>query len=340
MSLFAHDAKLSMTTMSELLRIYSALSPDKFFGCYAYATQSGFRAFELSVGSEFWHNTASRWLFGIDYGRTDPRALREIVDRANTDVRIFDGAWVVDQEGFSPRRDFHAKVAIMEDAAAKTSGVVLGSGNFSYNGLKRSVEAGVALIASSEHESKATIFPIKELFEQLWDSSSPLTDVLAKYELLREQHAAAADSRKSKKPAKAIRAFWIEAGYVTKNRGEDRPGNQIFFPRGFREFFGFAQNKLDEAKNSVIGQVKLTTLVGPPVTNNLRLNRNGMEKMSLPTPEAHGFGVYDGKVLVFEPAGSSFRMSAFESIEFEALYGHRVADIKRMNGGRRYGAII
>lgn len=339
MSLFAHDAKLSLTTMTEILRIYSALSPDRFFGCYAYATQSGFRAFELSVGSKFWHSTASRWLFGIDYGRTDPRALREIADRANTDVRIFDGAWVVKQEGFFPRRDFHAKAAFMEDAAAKTSGVVLGSGNFSYNGLTRSVEAGVALIARSEDESKATIFPVIKTFEHLWDTSTPLTDVLAKYELRRAQYAAAADYRQSKKPKKAIKAFWIEAGYVTKNRGEDRPGNQIFFPRGFRKFFGFPQ-KQHERKNSVIGQVTLTTLVGPPVTNNLRLNRNGMEKMSLPVPETHGFGVYDGKILVFEPAGSSFRMSAFESIEFEELYGRRLVDVKRMNGGRRYGGII
>lgn len=65
-----------------------------------------------------------------------------------------------------------------------------------------------------------------------------------------------------------------------------------------------------------------------------------MEKMSLPIPETHGFGVYDGKVLVFERKASGFLMKAFEAIEFEALYGDRVVGVEHMNGGRRFGAIV
>ena len=117
------------------------------------------------------------------------------------------------------------------------------------------------------------------------------------------------------------------------------PGNQIFFPNGFREFFGFKPKK-NEKKNSVIGSVTFITSVGSPVTNSLRLNRNGMEKISLPIPETHGFGVYDGKVLVFERKGDEFYMMAFEAIDFEALYGDRLVGVKHMNGGRRYGEII
>lgn len=339
MSSFVHSTNLDTTTMSELLRVYGALSPDRFFGCYAYATQSGFRAFELAVGNDFWRNTSSRWLFGIDYGRTDPRALREIAHRKNTEVRIFDGTWLVDQEGFLPRRDFHAKVAMMDNTKTKASGMVLGSGNFSYNGLKRSVEAGASFIANLDKKPKDAVFPVKQPFEDMWSLATPLNDVLDAYEAGKAQQMPAADPGKPKKSLKIPKAFWIEAGYVTKNRGQDSPGNQIFFPKGFRTFFGFASSA-NEEKNSVIGHVTLKTLVGPSSTNNLRLNRNGMEKMSLPIPETHGIGVYDGKVLVFESAGTSFHMRAFESIEFEALYGRRVVDIKRMNGGRRYGAIV
>ncbi len=151
MSSFIHDADAGTTTMSELLRVYDALSPDVFFGCYAYATQSGFRAFELAVGIDFWATTSTRWLFGIDYGRSHPRALREIDKRPNTHVRIFDGEWVVNQEGFRPRRDYHAKASIMENTATHAFGAVLGSGNFSYNGLQRSVEAGTSILATKKN---------------------------------------------------------------------------------------------------------------------------------------------------------------------------------------------
>ncbi len=163
--------------------------------------------------------------------------------------------------------------------------------------------------------------------------------MIEEYEARRNEQISKEDLLKPKIPLKAAVGFWIEAGYVTKNRGKEAPGNQIFFPKGFGEFFKLPSMKI-EKKNSVIGPVNLTTLVGPPVTNDLRLNRNGMEKMSLPIPETHGFGVYDGKVLVFEPVGGAFRMSALEANEFDAVYGHRLVDIRRMNGGRRYGAIV
>ncbi|HYD12875.1 MAG TPA: hypothetical protein VEC11_08505 [Allosphingosinicella sp.] len=339
MKLFAQDEKSGTTTLSELVRIYGELSPPTFFGCYAYATQSGFRAFELAMGDDFWSSTTSHWLFGIDYGRTDPRALREIADRQNADIRIYDGAWVVKQDGFMPRRDFHAKLAIMEDAEAPACGIVLGSGNFSFNGLRRSVEAGTAIIASAKEEIEERTDPLKNAFEILWNNSTPLQTIISDYEDRRAALLSKSDAMKPKKVPKAANMFWIEAGYVTKNRGKHAPGNQIFFPKGFRGFFGFP-NKANEQKNSVIGSVTFATKIGPDVTNDLRLNRNSMEKISLPIPETHGFGVYDGKVLVFERRGGKFFMSAFESAEFELVFSHRLVAIKRMNGGRRYGEIV
>ena len=131
MSGFVHDLKAGTTTISEITRVRAEISADRFFGCFAYATQSGFRSFELSVKDTFWASTESRWLLGIDYGRTDPRAMREIAKQANSEVRIFDGQYVVDQEAFAPRRDFHAKVALFENAVSGAKGLVLGSGNFS-----------------------------------------------------------------------------------------------------------------------------------------------------------------------------------------------------------------
>lgn len=337
MSGFAHDTTSKTTTLAEIVRVRSAISADHFFGCFAYATQSGFRAFELSVGKDFWAKTQSRWLFGVDYGRTDPRALREIAGRANAEVRIFDGDFVVGRAGFVPRRDFHPKVAMMENIASHQQGVVLGSGNLSYNGLRRSIEAGSAAITTNKIEYNEHIEPVRSVFEELWKDACPLHDIAATYE---ERLADLINLRDAKRPGKTtgpVKGFWIEAGYVTKNRGQDKPGNQIFAPNGFRRFFGLTKGK---GSSTHIGEITFKTETGPSVTKNYRENDNGMEKLTLPMPEDHGFGVYDGKVLVFEPKGKRFLLSAVELDTFELIYGHRLTNISRMTGGRRFGELI
>ena len=319
------------------MRVRGAVSADQFFGCYAYATQSGFRAFELGVGKGFWTKTKTRWLFGIDYGRTDPRALREIARRANAEVRIFDGSCVVDRGGFLPRRDFHPKAAMMENTASGAQGIVLGSGNFSYNGLQRSVEAGSSAVAATKIEINKHVRPVRSVFEALWKTSCPLSKIIDEYEV---RLADLITSRGDKKLFESViltGGFWIEAGYVTKNRGENKPGNQIFAPAGFHHFFGF---KKAASGSTMIGQITFETPLGPNITKNLRENDNSMEKLTLPMPESHGFGVYDGKILVFEPRGNRFFLDAVEVSDFELVYGHRVANVGVMTGGRRFGAFV
>jgi hypothetical protein len=336
MSGFAHNLTSSTTTLSEIERVRAAISADKFFGCFAYATQSGFRVFELSVGMDFWTKTKSRWLFGIDYGRTDPRALREIAGRPNTKVRICDGRYVVGRAGFVPRRDFHPKVAMMENTVSKKQGVVLGSGNFSHNGLRRSIEAGSAFVASTKVDFNEHIEPVRSVFEGLWEHACPLADIAKDYET---RFAELIDSRDTKRSVKAkgpTKGFWIEAGHVTKNRGPDKPGNQIFAPSGFRSFFGLEKSKSSSTR---IGEITFETETGPRVTKNYRENDNGMEKLTLPMPEDHGFSVYDGKVLVFEPKNKRFLLTAVELADFELVYGHRLANVKKMAGGRRFGEL-
>ena len=56
--------------------------------------------------------------------------------------------------------------------------------------------------------------------------------------------------------------------------------------------------------------------------------------------ENHGFGAYDGKVLIFEPKGKRFFLTVVELNEFELVYGHRLANVNKMTGGRRFGELI
>ncbi len=334
---FAHNPVSGTTTLSEITRVRAAISSDKFFGCFAYATQSGFRIFELSVGKDFWTKTKSRWLFGIDYGRTDPRALRAICDRANAEVRIFDGRFVVDRTGFIPRRDFHPKIAMMENTASGKQGMVLGSGNFSYNGLRRSVEAGAAIIGATKADSKEQIAPVRSVFEELWNGACLLDDIAKDYETRLTSLVNLRDTKRSVKTRQPVKGFWLEAGYVTKNRGPDKPGNQVFAPNGFRRFFSLHKAPSSSTR---IGEITFETETGPKVTKNYRENDNGMEKLTLPNPLDHGFGVYDGKVLVFEPKGKGYLLTAVELDDFELVYGHRLANVSKMNGGRRVGELV
>ncbi|MBF9044974.1 hypothetical protein HKCCE4037_16650 [Rhodobacterales bacterium HKCCE4037] len=337
MRAFLQDSAAGNSTLSEIHKVNGAVSSNAFFGCYAYATQSGFRIFELSMGEEFWKRTASRWLFSIDYGRSDPRALREVASRQNSEVRIYDGNFVVKSPNLMPRQDFHPKVAIMENTLSGSQGMVLGSGNFSYNGLRRSVEAGVTFTALKKSDAKKYIRPVKSGFEALWRKSCPLGNIILDYENILAGLISARDAQRALISKGSANGFWIEAGYVTKNRGVDKPGNQIFAPTGFRKYFGLSGTK---GGTTLIGEISFETKVGPIVRKNYRENDNGMEKLTLPMPEDHGFGVYDGKVLVFERKGGRFHLSAIEHGEFERVYGHRLVNIDKMGGGRRYGEYI
>lgn len=338
---FIHSGEDSPTTLSELNRAHDWIVTSNFIGAYAYATQSGLAAFNMQLRDGFWNQTSSRWLFGIDYGRTQPQALRDICAKPNAEVRICDGAWVVAQIGFVPRRDFHAKASVLTNQDAARFGMVVGSGNFSSNGLRKSIEAGTTLLTGDVQEYQRTMRHTIDEVEQLWNDATPANVVLDEYE--EKWSASFARGVVQAQPADAgipqpRDIFWIEAGYVTQNRGLDRPGNQIDLPRGMSRYFGFDPPD-DLPRNSIIGEITFDPPRGDPVSRNLRLGNNLMEKITLPIPEEHGFDIYDGKVLVFQRAGPRFVLRALEAEDFEAAFGDKLSDVKAMGSGRRYGHI-
>ena len=335
---FIHSDGAAPSTLSEIKRLNELVKTRDFLGLYAYATQSGLASFELVMGSEFWEHTPTRWLFGFDYGRTQPQAVRSIAERQNTEVRIADGAWIVDHEGFLPRRDYHPKVSFLLNAPDTRFGMVVGSGNFSSNGFRKSIEAGAVLYANDQGQYIQSFEAAVATANALWDQATPLDGILEAYEerWLDSFSRRGGEVGEIQPAAGESEIFWIEAGYVTQNRGANRPGNQIDFPRGMSKYFGF-DPPADMPVNSVIGPITFRSPVGDLVTNNLRLGNNHMEKVSLPIPETHGFEIYDGKVLVFRRLADRFEMSALEVADFEAAFGDRLSEVRTMASGRRYG---
>lgn len=334
---FIHSAPNAVTTLSEIKRVNDWAGSSEFLGVYAYATQSGVAAFELSLGAEFWQNTATRWLFGIDYGRTQPKALNYLLKQPNTEVKVHDATRVLQRNGFTPVRDFHAKTMFTSNVNAERYAMIAGSGNFSSNGLRMSVEAGITLQASTINEFSRTIRRASSLAETLWEDAIPAEDIIEAYTeswnaaFLPAETVGEIAPDGDDLPA----AFWIEAGYVTKNRGPGRAGNQIDLPRGMNRYFGFHAPD-NQPINSII-VVTFLTPSGDEVARNLRLGNNHMEKITLPIPETHGFDQYDGKVLLFDRQGTNFEMTALEVDDFEKAFSHKLLDVKLMNSGRRYG---
>ena len=337
---FLHADADAPTTLSELLRLHQWAETTEFFGLYAYAVNSGAVAFDIKFGTTFWNDVPSRWLFGIDYARTQPKALRFMLERPNTEVRIYDGEWLVEREGFVPRRDFHMKTAFLLNEEEMRFGMVVGSGNFSSNGLRRSVECGASLRTTTVAEFDASLRPALDMARTVWDEATPADDIIDLYEDRWDAALQAVEEHEEHVPDyEQIELFWIEAGYITRNRGLNRPGNQVDMPRGMNRYFGYDAPQ-DLARNSVIGPITFEPPLGNRVTNNLRLGNNMMEKISLPIPETHGFDMYDGKVLVFAPKEGRFRMWALEPDDFDTAFKHRLAGVKMMASGRRYGHII
>ena len=337
--LFFHGTEDAPNTLSEIRRIYTKVGATETFNLFAYATQSGLAAFDLKFGNDFWETTSTRWLFGIDYGRTQPIAIRNICEKPNTIVRLHDGEWLVGQKGFLPRRDFHAKISFLLRPDDNRIGVVTGSGNFSSNGLKKSIEAGASLHASCNAEQSRSFLQSFDLANSFWEQATPAETILEKYEeRWSASFARQAESESGGEILGPQSLFWIETGYVTKNRGPLKPGNQIDLPRGMSHYFGF-QTPPNLAPNSTIGEITFETPSGRLVTKNLRLGNNLMEKITLPVPEDHGFDIYDGKILIFRRTGDHIKLNALEAADFESTFGDKLSVVMAMSSGRRYGHI-
>ncbi|MEP7452737.1 hypothetical protein [Phyllobacterium sp. SB3] len=335
---FLQSPNSEVTTSGQLLRVHGLVGSSSMLGCYAYATQSGAAGFDIEFGAGFWNNVPTRWLFGLDYGRTHPKALKFISEKPNTEVRIYDGAWIVGQDGFVPRLDYHMKAAFLLNNPENKFGMVSGSGNFSASGLSKNVECGVALYAA-DHAQYTRIFRQSHLAaETLWNGATPLAEIIDLYEAAWVEKKAPQGDDGGEPDYAEVKTFWIEAGYVTRNRGEDRPGNQIDMPRGMNRFFGF-HAPIDQPLNSIIGEIIFVTPTGQEVAKNLRMGNNHMEKITLPIPEEYGFDMYDGKVLVFRADGAKHHIRALEEADFDAAFGHSIAGAKVMGSGRRYGYV-
>jgi hypothetical protein len=253
-------------------------------------------------------------------------------------IRIHDGQYVVQSKAFRPRTTFHMKTALTLQKTGYPCQQIVGSGNLSASGLLSGIEAGCIIDYSQVRRTHGTA--LITTLEEMWENATPLEDVLNDYqnryaEIIQPMVFGPDDDRADPQGTKL---FWIDIGYVTKNRGEDRPGNQFDLPKGSHVFLGLKKVRNPE-RNSVLGALNIRTPTGDVVSRRLRHGNNDMEKLTLPVPEQYGYHSYDGKILTFAVDGDKVELEAFEPEDFYRLYGTRISSVSEMRGGRKFGTI-
>lgn len=307
------------------------------FGAFAYVTDSGAAQVATYLSGILGAERPCRWVFGFDYGRSHPTAIRKLAGIGQSEIRIHDGDYVVQSQGFTPRISYHLKTALTQLTNGYPCKQIVGSGNLSASGLLSGIEAGCIIDYSTVSQEPGNA--MRASLEAIWENASPLESVIDEYERL---HAIitlpkvnVVDERDG---VDITRLFWIDVGYVTKNRGANKPGNQFDLPRGSHTHLGLHEVP-NPPLNSVLGELRIRTPIGDLVERSLRYGNNAMEKLSLPIPEEYGYQCYDGKILTFRVDGREVKLEAFEHDDFFRTYGSHIDSLNQMQSGRRYGTI-
>lgn len=305
------------------------------FGAFAYVTDSGVAQLITHLAGLFDHPRSCRWVFGFDYGRSQPTAIRKLAEHGMGEIRIYDGDYIVQSKGFTPRRSYHLKTALTLTENNYPCKQIIGSGNLSSSGLMSGIEAG-CIIDYSQVDGKYGNELLGDI-DELWNQATPFEDVIDEYEHKYIEMA----------PRKVIEdipdenevsLFWIDVGYVTKNRGAYRPGNQFDLPKGSHIYLGIDE-VVNPELNSILGELRIRTPTNDVISRTLRFGNNSMEKLTLPIPERFGYQSYDGKILTFEVVGNEVVLQALEHDDFMKTYGMNISSSMSMQSGRLYGTI-
>ena len=331
---------------------YSHVRPTTMTAAVAYATHSGVaELLGRFAALDEWDRVSKRWLVGIDFCRSDPIALRGLDNLPRSDVRIYDGRFVVGRDRCIPRVSFHPKLYAFR--RGNREAIVAGSGNLSRTGLRIGVEAGLSVYDIAGRDSRT----LRDWFNRRWGLASPLDDVAAEYGVRFQSQEnrlhptpteddvapESAGTRGQLKPdqlrkLKVCRNLWIQAGNLHLNRGPDRPGNQLMLKRNTRVYFGFPARDLD--RDTTVGHVEIEYGGNVRYDCSLRFSNNSMDVLTLPVPGVEGPAAYDQRVICFEQIGvRQFRlvMGTQRDIARWKRKSNAINGFFRMSSGREWG---
>lgn len=295
--------------------IASAISPDAsgLDVAVAYATFSGFRELVQATGLSSKTAIRKRFLVGVDWFRSEPTALEGLARLSGSELRVFDGSYLVTSERCQPRRTFHPKAYfIKRDGGSSPGTLIVGSANLSRNGLRSSVELSVST------DEARLLSAFQTWFDREWSSASPWTRIASRYKDLYPAGRTRAESvtdedsiadpdvlrriRWVKTPdrlrlVRSAQNLWIDVGHLHNRHG--LPGTNLQFSQMTRVFFGC--DPVLVPGNTHLADVTLSIQGGQSQTRPLVYNRSSsMDRLSLPIPGENGWPQsYDDETLLF-----------------------------------------
>lgn len=340
----------------------------------AYASAAGVQLLDEVVADARWERSSKRFLVSIDFGITQPRALDQIARLPNAEVRVPNAFEVLASPHLIPRSTFHAKAFVFRGASwNEPCATVVGSANLTASALATGSEVVVSQSWSGRpsRSERRHLQPLKNTlawFDDAWVSSIPWQDIRDAYrEVYRGKPRPRRPPEERTDAVKrylaptagpdipraltvqlaSARCLWIHTGAIPKNRGPEKPGNQLDTPRGTRVFFGFGSERVP--RNHIFGNIEMR--VRRPgnqfVDRSVRFGNNEMDKVNLPIPEQNNIDSYDHSYVVFtrlDPTAESasrFELDVTDERAIAALKSTAVNSVDlSMASGRKYGLIF
>jgi hypothetical protein len=246
-----------------------------------------------------------------------------LVNLPSSNVKVYDVERVLRQK-CTPAIPFHPKTFIVRGKARRS--VLAGSGNISRSGLNTGFEAGLVLEVSDPANGQGigaaeTLKKVQKWYNLTWQNTPELSnDLLSQYKDIYESEkrlrsptpteddtAPAIQGKSALSPEDLVklrvcRHLWIEAGNVTKNLGPHRLGNQLMMKRMSRVFFGVPPYNVPQ--NSPLTKIAISFGSFTKDDCSLTFSDNGMDKLTLPLPNAGGPQKYDNENLLFTRTGA------------------------------------
>jgi HKD family nuclease len=302
--------KASGTILSALK---AAASPDvtEIRLAVAYVTLSGVRVFAEAMEAQMgagWANAEKRLVTCIDFGLTDPEALRAWLNLANSSAFLHNLG--IKDPRLRPSKAFHAKYYDFRRPGAAT--VAIGSANLSKAALTDnhevlSVETFASLSSAnaawkdlSKGAVPATAAVIEAYTNRRNAISVPVTNSVYT-SITPEQRLWDAIETGHAQPTN-FEYFWLDTGSMTSGGSS----NQLEMPRGGHRFFGGQVNYNSHSKKIIDVEIRVG---GVPHDRPISWHgSNRMERLNLPT------GIeYAGRVVLFKRLPSAFDLSVMPS---------------------------
>lgn len=336
-NLFVQDSRNGRTSqiIKALLALTLSHGFDRIRVAVAYATESGCKEFILElrdagIDVEALHK---EWLVSVDFGITDPEALRFLRDMNNSSIRVPNGTETL-VRNLKPKRCFHPKTYWFQDgerSSVEALGILTGSANLTFSGLHHGTEHASSSLwippfETSEQSMLDATLDTLDWWTDCWNVANQIDDdsFVSEYEQIRPAGTKTEDDEEVASqftdsenrvvdPRSGVgwalaRCFWIQTYKLAENLGKGKPGNQVDCRRGTRVYFGFSAT--DVPKNTVLGKIPVRYTGKELVHLAIRFGNNGMDKLNLPIPGTDGPPTYDNKWLHFKRQDGYFELIA------------------------------